>query len=413
MRTKYSGDVNWMVETGLLSLFTEQIRDWIGTWSEVKPPRDEEVRLAIERAVLSNPRMEERRYQEKRQLVEAVFNTIRRDLDLLQPYAEDDEVSEIMVNGTGPIFIERNGRIEKLPIHFKSTAELEEIVRRLAGRVHREINEMNPIVDARMEDGSRVNAVYGNVALNGPILTIRKFPRKRINMEELLRQGSITKEAADFLIHVVQAQYNLFISGGTSSGKTTFLNVLSAFIPSEERVIVIEDSAELQIDALENVVRMETRNPNEQGKGGVTARQLIRTSLRMRPDRIIVGEVRGSEILDMTQAMNTGHDGSLSTGHGNSTCGMLRRLEAMYLTAADFPVEAIRGQIAEALDLMVHLGKMPDHSRKVLEITEVLGLEKGEFRLNPLFRYENEVGLVSTGNRLQNQGKLRRMGMSI
>ncbi len=349
-------------------------------------------------------------YAEKQKLITTIFNKTRRELDILQIYAEDNDVSEIMVNGTEKIFIERNGKIERLPISFESREELEEIIRRLAAKVHREINELNPIVDARLEDGSRINAVYHNIALNGPILTIRKFPKKKITMEELIDKQSISEEASAFLKKLVQSGYNIFISGGTSSGKTTFLNVLSDCIPKEERVIVIEDSAELQITKIDNVVRMETKNANVQGKGAVTVRDLIKTSLRMRPDRIIVGEVRGGEVVDMIQAMNTGHDGSLSTGHGNSPEGMLRRLEAMFLSAADFPMEAIRSQIMEAIDIIVHLGRLPDKTRKVLQIVEVEGYRDGRYIINPLFEYQMNRGLVASQNILHNEIKLKMRG---
>ena len=291
--------------------------------------------------------------------------------------------------------------------------ELEELIRRLAAGVHREINELNPIVDARLEDGSRVNAVYKNIALNGPILTIRKFPQKAIDMEAMIRMGSITYEAAEFLQKLVQAGYNCFISGGTSSGKTTFLNVLSNSIPQAERVILIEDSAELQIKQIDNLVRMECKQANSQQKGGITMEALIKTSLRMRPDRIIVGEVRGKEVMDMIQAMNTGHNGSLSTGHGNSIAGMLRRLESMFLQAADFPIDAIRGQIAEGLDIMIHLGRLADGSRKVLSIAEIEGLVGQEIKLNPLFKYSPETGLTPCGTGLIHREKLELRGISL
>lgn len=398
-------------DTEILRTLTRQIRSAI--LQEEDPPSDEKVRDMIDRCILQDRMTELYSFREKRRLAEAVFHATRSDLDLIQPLAEAEDISEIMVNGTEGIFVERNGLLEKLPIRFESREDLEEVIRRLAGRVHREINEQSPIVDARMEDGSRINAVYRNVALNGPILTIRKFPRKRITMEELLQRGTLTGEAADFLEHMVRGGSNLFISGGTGSGKTTFLSVLTTYIPKQERVIVIEDSAELQIPSIENIVRMETRSANGQGAGAITARQLIRSSLRMRPDRIVVGEVRGEEVLDMLQAMNTGHDGSLSTGHGNSPEGMLRRLETMYLTAVAFPLDAIRRQIAEALDLIVHLGRMPDGSRKVLEIVEISGYENGEILLNPLFCYTKGKGLLRTQNPLKNRGKLEMRGITV
>jgi pilus assembly protein CpaF len=330
---------------------TERIRTVIN--SKQEHLTDKEILTLIEDYVLRDQRIENYSFRKKGEVISGVYNATRKDLNLLQPYADDKEVNEIMVNGIENIFIEKNGKIEKLDIRFESTEELEEIIRRIAAKVHREINELNPIVDARLEDGSRVNAVYKNIALNGPILTIRRFPENRITMLDLLEYGTITKEASDLLKKLVIAGYNIFISGGTSSGKTTFLNVLSEFIPKDERVIVIEDSAELQINGIENIIRLECRNANVQGKGEIGIRQLIKASLRMRPNRIIVGEVRGAEVLDMIQAMNTGHDGSLSTGHGNSPEGMLSRLEAMFLQAADFPVDAIRSQIAEAIDIII------------------------------------------------------------
>jgi pilus assembly protein CpaF len=365
---------------------------------------------AIENYVLRHSKAAPLSVREKADMIDAVFYRIRKDLSILQPLAEDRDVSEIMVNGKDRVFIEKKGRVYETGLYFESVEELEEVIRRIASGVHREINEMNPVLDARLADGSRVNAVYRNVALNGPILTIRKFPESRITMEDLLSFGTITAESAAFLRVLVECAYNIFISGGTSSGKTTFLNVLSNYIPADERIIVIEDSAELQITAIRNIVRLECRNANVQGKGEVNMRQLIKSSLRMRPNRIIVGEVRGEEVLDMIQAMNTGHDGSLSTGHGNSPQGMICRLEAMYLQAADFPVEAIRRQIAEAIEIMVHLGKSADGQRRVLEICEVTGMTGGDIALNPLFRYEAGQGLRTTGAALQNDAKLKMRG---
>lgn len=385
---------------------------------------DAEVLALIEDYVLRDHRTDVCSFRAKGELISGIFNITRKDLDILQPYADDKEVSEIMVNGIDHIFIERKGKIERIDLHFDAIEDLEEIIRRLAAKVHREINELNPIVDARLDDGSRVNAVYKNVALNGPILTIRRFPESRITMEDLLRMGTITEEAADFLKILVRSGYNIFISGGTSSGKTTFLNVLSEYIPRDERVIVIEDAAELQITGIENIVRLECKTSNVQGKGEINVRQLIKASLRMRPNRIIVGEVRGSEVLDMIQAMNTGHDGSLSTGHGNSTEGMLSRLEAMFLQAADFPIDAIRSQIAEAIDIIVHLGRLPDKSRKVLEISEIEGYQDGKICINPLFKYiinksesitdQTSSGeLIQTGNDLKNTMKMEMNGVYI
>lgn len=374
---------------------------------------DEAALEFIETYILKNKKWTMLSPRESEKLVNRIFYSLRRDLEILQPYLEDPRVSEIMVNGKDHIFVETGGQLQQVDLSFDTVEELEELIRRLAAGVHREINELNPIVDARLEDGSRVNAVYKNIALNGPILTIRKFPQKAINMEAMIRMGSITSEAAEFLQKLVQAGYNCFISGGTSSGKTTFLNVLSNSIPQTERVIVIEDSAELQMKQIDNLVRMECKQANSQQKGGITMEELIKTSLRMRPDRIIVGEVRGKEVMDMIQAMNTGHDGSLSTGHGNSIIGMLRRLESMFLQAADFPIDAIRGQIAEGLDIMIHLGRLADGSRKVLSIAEVEGLVGQEIKLNPLFKYNPGSGLTSCGNELIHREKLELRGISL
>lgn len=373
---------------------------------------DESAMAVIEDYVLHNSELMMQHPKEKQKLIKRLFYSLRRELDILQPYIEDETVSEIMVNGIDDIFIEKSGTIERADMQFDSVEQLEELIRRLASKVHREINELNPIVDARLEDGSRVNAVYKNIALNGPILTIRKFPQKAINMELLIRKGSITREAAGFLEKLVTAGYNCFISGGTSSGKTTFLNVLSNYIPSSERVIVIEDSAELQIQQISNLIRLECKQANAQKKGKIAMEELIKTSLRMRPDRIIVGEVRGKEVIDMIQAMNTGHDGSLSTGHGNSIHGMLRRLESMFLQAADYPIEAIRSQIAEGIDIIIHLGRLSDGSRKVLEIAEIAGLKDGQIETNLLFKYRPSKGLLATGNRLIHTEKLELRGIN-
>lgn len=369
----------------------------------------------IEQYVFSQSKAENCSYNENLRLISRLFLSLRREMDILQPYVEDDSITEIMVNGKDNIFVERSGMIQKLNLSFDNTEALEELIRRIASRVHREINELNPIVDARLSDGSRVNAVYKNIALNGPILTIRKFPDKVMNMEDLLSSRSITGEAAEFLKVLVKAGYNCFVSGGTSSGKTTFLNVLSQYIPPSERVIVIEDSAELQIEQVENIVRLECKNANVQGKGEVDMSQLVKASLRMRPDRIIIGEVRGKEVMDMIQALNTGHSGSLSTGHANSIHGMLRRLEAMFLQAADFPVEAMRSQISEAIDVMIHMSKMHDGSRKVMEITELSGFDGTNIETNCLFKFiNNESGgeLTRTNNRLMRTDKLELAGIT-
>ncbi|MCX4276142.1 MAG: CpaF family protein, partial [Candidatus Gastranaerophilales bacterium] len=309
---------------------------------------------------------------EQYELINQIYNSIKK-LGVLQPLLDDKGITEIMINGPSDIFIERDGRLMRAEESFADKTELEDIVQRIVSRVNREVTAASPICDARLEDGSRINIVLDPIALNGPIVTIRKFPEKVINFQDLISWGAISAEAAEFLEACVRAKYNIFVSGGTGSGKTTFLNALSNFIPKDERIITIEDSAELQIQNVENLVRLETRNANTEGKGAITIRDLIKSSLRMRPERIVVGEVRGAEALDMLQAMNTGHDGSLSTGHANSPSDMLSRLETMVLTGANFPIEAIRQQIASALDLIVHLGRLSDKSRKTLYITEVLG----------------------------------------
>ena len=372
---------------------------------------DDEVMEIIEKYIFSRQELAFRDYDETLHMINSIFYNLRKDLGILQPYIEDDDIKEIMVNGKDRIFVERQAGIVETDDRFYSAEELEELIRRIAAKVHREFNELNPILDARLEDGSRVNGVYKNIALNGPALTIRKFPKEALTMEKLVANGTIDKTAADFLKACVEAGLNIFISGGTSSGKTTFLNCLADYIPPDERLVVIEDSAELQIKNHQNIVRLECRNSNIQGRGEVTMTDLIKTSLRMRPSRIIVGEVRGSEVADMINACNTGHDGSLSTGHGNSIHGMIKRLESMYLQAADFPVSAIRAQIAEGIDLIVHLGRMPDNSRKVLEIAELTGISDDEIRLNRLFEYNIEKGLVPTGNKIQNTFKFKMRGI--
>mgnify|MGYP004466207811 FL=1 len=345
-----------------------------------------------------------------------------RGLGVLDELLADESVTEIMVNGAKHIFVERGGKIYRVSRTFESEEELYNVIQRIVGKAGKEVNPANPIVDTRLPDGSRVNVVVPPISRSGATVTIRKFSRNPMTVEKLLEYGSITPDAARFLEKLVKARYNIFISGGTGSGKTTFLNAMSNFIPADERIITIEDSAELQIHKLSNLISLETRNANSSGKGEVTIRELIRSALRMRPDRIIVGEVRGEEALDMLQAMNTGHDGSLSTGHANSTRDMLSRLETMVLQGnAGLPLMAIRQQIASALDVIIHLSRLRDKSRRTMEITEVLGCENGEIQLNPLFRFEedgsstlNHVSgsLVRTGNQLQNTHKLRLQGIN-
>lgn len=343
-----------------------------------------------------------------------IFNDIKK-LDVIQELIDDSAVSEIMVNGWDSIYYEKEGRVYKWDKHFDNEKRLQDIVQRIAGMSNKIINEAIPISDARLPGGFRVNIVMNPVAINGPIITIRKFYDTPLSMENLIQMGSISKEAANFLKNLVISGYNIFISGGTGSGKTTFLNVLSNFIPKDERVITIEDSAELKLHSVENLVRLEARKANIEGKNEITIRDLIKSALRMRPDRIVVGEVRSSEAIDMLSAMNTGHDGSLSTGHGNNPKDMLLRLETMVLMGMDMPVSAIRRQIASALDIVVHLGRLRDKSRRVLNISEVDGIENGEILLNPLYEFVEEGAyennrvkgtLRPTGNLFKNKGKL-------
>ena len=353
-------------------------------------------------------------------LIEGVFNSMR-GLDVLQPLVDDPSITEIMINGPDHIFIEQNGRLFQKDISFGTNEKLENVILNIVSKVNRTVNEANPIVDARLLDGSRVNVVLPPIALDGPTVTIRKFPEDPMTVQKLIEYGSITPEVAELLERMVKAKYNIFISGGTGSGKTTFLNALSNFIPKDERVITIEDSAELQIKGVANLVRLETRNANMEGRGEVTIRDLIRSSLRMRPERIVVGEVRGAEALDMLQAMNTGHDGSLSTGHSNSTKDMLSRLETMVISGNSIPIEAIRQQIASALDVIIQLSRLRDKSRRTVEITEVVGYEDGAIRLNPLYQFvetgEDETGriiggLVRTENVMVHTEKFRGAGLS-
>lgn len=327
---------------------------------------------------------------EKIQISKELFNAFRK-LDILQELIEDDEITEIMINGTEHIFLEKAGRIYRSDRRFVSLAKLEDVIQQIAAGANRYVNESSPIVDARLEDGSRVNVVLRPVALNGPIMTIRKFPKEAVTMKQLIAWESISQEAVQFLKILVASKYNIFVSGGTGSGKTTFLNALSDYIPKDERIITIEDNAELQIKGVDNLVRLEARNANLEGEGAVTIRDLIKSALRMRPDRIIVGEVRGEETVDMiSSAMLNGHSGSMSTGHANNPMDMLHRLETMMLMGIELPLIAIQQQIASALDIIVHLGRLRDKSRKVLEITEVLGYENGRIQLQTLYKFQEE-----------------------
>lgn len=336
---------------------------------------------------------------EKSELKKELFDSIR-GLDILESMLLDKDISEIMINGVENIFIEKKGCIERYEGQFASKERLKDIIQQIVSKMNRRVNESSPIVDSRLSDGSRVNIVLDPIAINGPVVTIRKFPEERITMDKLISIGSVSKDVADFLRILVISKYNIFLSGGTSSGKTTFLNALSNYIPDDERVITIEDSAELQLQNISNLVRLEAREANEEGENGIAIRDLIKSSLRMRPDRIIVGEVRGAEAFDMLQAMNTGHDGSLSTGHANSPDDMLSRLEMMVLMGADIPISAIKSQIAAGVDIIVHLGRIRDKSRKVLEITEVLGVEEDKIITNTLFKFreENNCKEVVKGN---------------
>ena len=336
--------------------------------------------------------------------IDRVFTKIRGRYGPLEKYIEDDSINEIMVNGINRIFIEKDNHIILTDECFDSVEELESVIRKIASLVHREISELNPILDARLEDGSRINAIYRNIAINGPSLTIRKFRRNRITMDELIKKKTLTAECACFLKKAVEAGYNIFVSGGTSSGKTTFLNALAEYIPEDERVVVIEDSAELQLDNISNIVRLECRNSNFMGQGKVNMSMLIKASLRMRPDKLIIGEVRGKEVSDMLQALNSGHSG-MSTGHGNSSQGMLRRMESMYLMGVDMPVDAIRAQIIEAIDILVHLGRTKKGNRVILEINELLDIRDGGYLLNRLYYRDENFNLVESG-KLKNRVKL-------
>jgi pilus assembly protein CpaF len=378
-----------------------------------------ELTAHIERITFERESLRHLTAQEKHELVRRLFDSFR-GLDILQPLVDNPAITEIMINSHSEIFIEEEGQIRRLPLAFESAGRLEDIIQSVVSGVNRVVNESSPIVDARLKDGSRVNIVLPPVALKGPAMTIRKFPESPMTIDDLIGRGALSREAAELLQILVAAKYNIFISGGTGSGKTTFLNALSQFIPPQERVITIEDSAELQIVTVPNLISLETRNVNTEGKGEITIRDLIRSSLRMRPNRIVVGEVRGAECLDMLQAMNTGHDGSLSTGHSNSARDMLGRLETMVLSGADLPVAVVRQQIGSAIDIFIHLSRLRDNSRRVMEICEVSGMKDGEVQLNPLyvFRETEELngriqgGLLPCGNSLLNTVKLRMAGIT-
>lgn len=367
---------------------------------EEKQVSDSHLYQEIDSALLSRKDLALR---EKLYLRSAVFDSFRR-LDLLSELLDDGTVSEIMINGPKEIFVERKGRMERWQGSFQSEEQLADLIQQIVSRINRAVNTKSPIVDARLEDGSRVHVVLPPIALKGPTVTIRKFPEP-ITMKKLIQLESLPEEASQFLQTLVRSSYNIFISGGTNSGKTTFLNALSQYIPKEERIITIEDSAELQIQSVENLVSLETRNANAEGEGAVSISDLIKASLRMSPNRIIVGEVRGKECLDMLNAMNTGHDGSISTGHANSSTDMLKRMETMVLQGADLPLPSIRNMIASAIEIMVHLGRTKDHKRRVLEISEVMGIENGEVKLKKLYQYNGKI--LEKLSDLHNEDKLR------
>ncbi len=368
---------------------------------------DEEILEMIDEMLTRESKAMPLALKEREQMRRELFHAIRK-LDVLQELIDDPEITEIMINGPDHIFIEQAGRLHRSSLRFESREKLQNVIQQIVAECNRVVNEASPIVDARLKNGARVNVVLNPVALNGPIVTIRRFPEYPITMEDLVSFGSVSEEVCGWLEKLVKAKYNIFISGGTGSGKTTFLNALSAYIPEEERIITIEDNAELQIKSISNLVSMETRNANVEGCREITIRDLIRTSLRMRPDRIIVGEVRGGEAFDMMQCLNTGHDGSMSTGHANSSGDMLSRLENMILMGMEIPLTAIRQQIASGIDIIIHLGRLRDRTRKVLEIVEILGFEKDAILTGLLYRFE-ETGTDGAGRilgTLQKKGEL-------
>lgn len=418
--------MNVMNKESIFSMVKE-IREEVALQLDLtNEPKDEEIKEVITKAVIEKSKKSYISISNKQQIINYVFNAMRK-LDILQELMDDNSITEIMVNARDEIFVERNGKTQQVDLSFESEDRLISVIQSIVSKVNRVVNESSPIVDARLENGSRVNIVLPPVALKGPTVTIRKFPEKPLTIEKMIELGTVTHESASMLEKLVKAKYNIFVSGGTGSGKTTLLNALSNFIPQHERIITIEDSAELQLKNINNLVRLETRNANTEGKGAVSVRDLIKTSLRMRPDRIIVGEVRGPEALDMLQAMNTGHDGSISTGHANTTTDMFNRLESMVLSAAVLPVDVVRQHIASAIDIIIHLGKLRDGSRKVLEISEIAGYSSGEIRLNTLFKFEENVKkgndnakenaifgyLKPTGNKLINSYKLKMAGINL
>lgn len=400
--------------------FVAELKKYVTENFPLSKMKDEELEERVEELVLQRIGNQYCSINQRVSIVQQVYSSIR-GFGLLDSILTDDTITEVMINGPENIFIEQNGRLFKLNKQFESQRRLEDIIQRIVGLAGREVNQANPICDTRLPDGSRVNVVLPPIALCGPTITIRKFSKEPMTVEKLIKYGSITQEIADKLELLVKAKYNIFICGGTGSGKTTFLNAMSNYIPHDERVITIEDSAELQIKGVDNLVSLETRNANASGAGEINIRDLIKSSLRMRPERIVVGEVRGGEALDMLQAMNTGHDGSLSTGHANSTSDMLSRLETMVLQGTSgLPLEAIRQQIASAIDIIIHLSRLRDKSRKTMEITEVVGYENGQITLNPLYVFEEDENstlekvsgsLKRTQNKLQNDFKLKLSGI--
>lgn len=400
--------------------YVSKIRKYVTDHLPLTQLSDEDLETRIEEITEEHLRGIYCPIEKKVSIVQQVYSSIR-GLGLLDTIMTDDTITEVMINGPENIFIEQNGRLTKLDKTFESQRRLEDVIQRVVGLAGREVNQANPIVDTRLPDGSRVNVVLPPIALCGPTMTVRKFSKTPMTIEKLIEYGSLTEDIAKKLELLVKAKYNIFVSGGTGSGKTTFLNALSNYIPKDERIITIEDSAELQIVGIDNLVSLETRNANSSGAGEINIRDLIKSSLRMRPERIIVGEVRGGEALDMLQAMNTGHDGSLSTGHANSTTDMLSRLETMVLQgAAGLPLEAIKQQISSAVDIIIHLSRLRDKSRKTMEITEVLGMENGEIILNPLYVFVEDENstmekvsgeLKRTDNPMVNDYKLRLAGI--
>lgn len=382
----------------------------ISTIDMTREPQEQELHEIIDRIMEEELKEKYLTIKERIKIHKEVFNSIK-GLGILEDLLEMDEVTEIMINGRNHIFIEKAGRIIPYDDSIESEERLQDIIQQIVAKTNRRVNESNPIVDTRLEDGSRVNVVLPPVALDGAVITIRKFAKEKITINQLIKWGTLTREVSDLLEKLVVAGYNIFVSGGTGSGKTTFLNVLSNFIPNDQRVVTIEDSAELQLKSVDNIVRLEARQANSQGENEITIRDLIKTSLRMRPDRIIVGEVRGAEALDMVQSLNTGHDGSMSTGHGNSPKDMLARLETMVLMGADIPLNAIRSQLAAGIDIMVHLARMPDKTRKVIEINEIKEFKDNQIILNKLYCMEN--GKLKKVGTLKNIFKLQSYGLSV